>query len=472
MDFSMNYPLFWIYFAYTGLVVAAVLHMLYQRRSPQNLMAWFLTLVLLPFLGVVLYLLFSTRKLFLKRRKPTIQIQSLSKVKPDKVLAIQLDELLRANQVSGATLGNNVRLHTDATQTFDLFMQAIESAHSSIHLQTYIFEADSTGLAILDALARKASQGVEVRLLMDAIGSFSLYRNPKALDALRQAGGRYAFFQPLLNSFLMSQINLRNHRKIYLFDQTTLLTGGINLSHDYLGPSHNAPKNGYWIDLLCEIQGPNVQHHQDIFKADWHYTTKESLQTSSAAQTNTPNLTSLEGELLQVIPSGPDIDNDALFEALLQSIYQAKHSIQLVTPYFVPDTSIMNALMIAVKRGVKLTLITPKTSDHLIFDLGRSSYLRELHEVGAEIFFYQVNMLHAKLTIIDQQVMIIGSANIDYRSLFINHEVVNLIYSKSLIMEMQAWTETLLTDSLLYDPGSHKLRKLFENLTRIFAPLL
>ncbi len=469
MDFLLDYPLFWIYLSYTTLVIATVLHMLYQRRSPQNLMAWFLTLILLPFIGAFFYILFGSRKFLLKQKKPTIEMQSISTVKPDKTLAIQLDELLRANQIAGATLGNQISLHTDATLTFSLFMQAIESAQSSIHLQTYIFETDVSGLAILDALIRKAQQGVQVRLLMDAVGSFALYRNSKALAPLIEAGGEYAFFQPIWRSFFSSQVNLRNHRKIYLFDQTTLLTGGINLTNDYLGDINNPPKNGRWIDLLCKIQGPNVFHYQHIFNADWLYTTNEKLLVTP---TSSLILNDHEGELLQVIPSGPDIGSDALFEALLQSIYRAKYTIKMVTPYFVPDSSIMNALMIAVKRGVKLTLITPQTSDHLIFDLGRSSYIRELKELGAEIFFYQTKMLHAKLTIIDQELMIIGSANIDYRSLFINHEVVNLIYSKPLIIEMKTWTETLLLESLPYQPSNHRLRKLLENFTRIFAPIL
>jgi cardiolipin synthase len=468
MDFSIDYPLFWIYLSYTSLVIATVLHMLYQRRSPQNLLAWFLTLILLPFLGVFFYVLFGSRKFLFKRRKPTLEMQSIASVKPDRTLAIQLDELLRANHIAGATFGNQISLHTDGTLAFTLFMQSIESAQASIHLQTYIFETDETGFAILAALTRKAQQGVQVRLLMDAVGSFALYRNPKALKPLVEAGGQYAFFQPILRSFLSNQVNLRNHRKIFLFDQTLLLTGGINLSNDYLGSSANTPKNGRWIDLLCKIQGPNTLHYQNVFNADWLYTTGETLP---AIQLKT-DVQPIEGDLLQAIPSGPDIESDALFETLLQSIYRAKHSIQMVTPYFVPDSSIMNALIIALKRGVKLTLITPHTSDHLIFDLGRSSYIRELKELGADVFFYQTSMLHAKLTIIDRNIMIIGSANIDYRSLFINHEIVNLIYSKPLIQQMQTWVETLLLESQVYEPSESKLRKLFENLTRIFAPIL
>ncbi|MGM0541952.1 MAG: phospholipase D-like domain-containing protein, partial [Pseudomonadota bacterium] len=295
MDFLPDYPLFWIYLAYTTLVITTVLHMLYQRRSPQNLMAWLLTLILLPFIGVFFYILFGSRKLLFKQRKPTIEMQPISTLKPDKTLAIQLDELLHANQIPGATFGNQISLHTDATLSFTIFMQAIEAAQSSIHLQTYIFEADESGLAILNVLVHKAQQGVQVRLLLDAVGSFALYRNQNALTPLIEAGGQYAFFQPLWRSFFSHQVNLRNHRKIYLFDQTLLLTGGINLTNDYLGTDATRPKNGRWIDLLCKIQGPNILHYQNVFNADWFYTTSQKLP---AINFDT-DIQTTEGDLLQ-----------------------------------------------------------------------------------------------------------------------------------------------------------------------------
>lgn len=468
MSFSINQPIFWLYLFNLVLVLSALLHMLYQRRSPQNLMAWILTLILLPYIGILIYIVFGSRKFLYKQGKPNIDMQSISQVEPENDLAIQLDRLLRSNHIAGTTNHNQVSLCQNDIDAFEQLMQAIHQAQSQIHLETYILELDQTGQAILEALIHKAKQGVQVRLLIDAMGSFSLYLRPGQLKRLKKAGGDYAFFQPLWSSFFKSQINLRNHRKIYLFDQTTLLTGGMNLSNDYLGSIATQPENGRWIDLMFKIEGPITFHYQNVFNADWFYATQEKL--AAAHRPNTEQ--SAPGEIMQAVPAGPDIASDALFETLLHSLYFAQNHIQIVTPYFIPDSSVMNALLIAIKRGVKVTLLTPESSDHLIFDLGRSSYMRELIEAGGKIFYYKNTMLHAKLIIIDHKSMLIGSANFDYRSLFINHEIVNFIYSKPLINELSNRIETLLDKSEPYHPSNHRLRKLFENLTRIVAPIL
>jgi len=468
MSLSITQPIFWLYLTNIILVLSVVLHMLYQRRSPQNLMAWLLTLILLPYIGVFLYLLLGSRKFLNHRLQHKIELQPLLTAEPESKLAIQLDTILRANQIAGASGQNQVDLFQNDTAAFEQFMLAIENAQDSIHIETYIFELDTTGQKILNALIHKAQQGVEVCLLMDSIGSFNLYVNAKKLKPLRAAGGEYAFFQPPLSSLLKSKINLRNHRKIYLFDQTTLLTGGMNLSNNYLGDIDTPHQRPRWIDLMFKIQGPITFHYQQIFNADWQYTTNKTLPKPNQPALNlaTP------GEIMQAVPSGPDIDSDALYETLLHSIYFAKNHIQIVSPYFIPDQSIMNALLIARKRGVKITLITPESSDHLLFDLGRSSYMRELFEAGGDIHYYLGNMLHTKTIIIDQKVTIIGSANLDYRSLFINHEIVNFIYSKSLIESLSNWVDKQLELSSRYQPSPNRTHRLLENLTRIIAPIL
>ncbi|VAW45441.1 Cardiolipin synthetase [hydrothermal vent metagenome] len=469
----LSQPLFWPYFFYIALVLAAVLHMLYQRRTPQNLMAWLLALLLLPFLGVLLYVLFGSRKFLAKRKIPEIIIEPISTTHSSPTqsnpLSHQLNQLLQANQIASTTHNNHCKIYDDATEIYTQFMTEIERAQTSIHLQTYIFQLDETGLAILNALTKKAQQGIEVRLLMDAIGSFELYKNQKKLNHFVQSGGQYAFFQPLLKSLLNSQINLRNHRKIYLFDQQTLITGGINLSNEYLGSAASRPITGRWKDLMLKITGPATTHHQCIFNADWLYTTAEKLplMQPNLALPHTPQAVSV-----QTIPSGPDIHNDPLFESLLHCIYNAKNSIQLVSPYFIPDSSIMNALLIAIKRGVTVSLVTPQKSDHLLFDIGRTSYIRELVEQGGYVYLDQSPMLHAKLILIDQTCLIIGSANLDYRSLFINHEIVNILYDLEHIKQMQTWVQALQESSLPYQPNNNKRYRLLENFSRIFTPLL
>ncbi len=470
--------LFLAYFSYIFLVIAAVLHMLYQRRSPQNLMAWLLALLLLPFIGILLYVLFGSRKFLAKRTIPEIVIEpppAIHTANPHLAisqLAQALNQILQANQIASTTYDNQSTIYDDATEMFEQLMQQIERAQTSIHLQTYIFQLDHTGLAILNALCKKAEQGIEVRLLMDAIGSFALYRNRKALNRLTKAGGQYAFFHPLLKSLFNSQINLRNHRKIYLFDHSTLLTGGVNLSNEYLGASSTTPSTGRWQDLMLKTTGSMTEHYQNIFNADWFYSTHERLTSKHTKITTSKQTKNAMPVVMQTVPSGPDIRNEPLFETLLHSIYSATTSIQLVSPYFIPDSAIMNALLIAIKRGVKVSLITPQKSDHFIFDLGRTSYIRELKEQGGQVYFNQSPMLHAKLILIDQKCLIIGSANLDYRSLFINHEIVNFIYSDKHIQQMQHWLNALQKNSQLYQPRDNKLYRLVENFSRIFTPLL
>lgn len=469
MTVFFEHPAAWLYLLDIALVVTALLHMLYQRRSPQNLMAWTLTLLLLPFIGIMLYILFGSRKLFNKppRKRPVPERSALQIPLAGAGLAQRIERLLHANHLPAGSHDNQLLLCDDDRRAFARLLELIETARWQIHLQTYILENDATGRALLDALSRKARQGVEVRLLLDAVGSFHLYRNRRALRDFQQAGGQVAFFQPLLRSLLRSQINLRNHRKIYLFDNRILLTGGMNLSNDYLG----AAARQRWQDLLFEIHGSSLLQYQRIFNADWFHASGERLPPPQPEQPPT-RPAEKPGALVQVIPSGPDINSDALYETLLQGIYMARQQLTLVTPYFIPDSDILNALLIALKRGVKVTLISPQTSDHLLFDLGRSSYMRELAEQGGEILLYPHTMLHAKLVLIDRQTLFIGSANLDYRSLFINHEVVNAVYDPAFISAVEHWLTPIQHACHPYQPSQQPGRRLFENLTRIFAPIL
>ncbi|MDG4812388.1 cardiolipin synthase [Hydrogenovibrio sp. 3SP14C1] len=468
MQYETSELVIGLYLLNIVLVLITIFHMLYQRRSPQNLVAWILALILLPFVGIFFYVIFGSRKLLYKKNKPNISLEARLDAHPKKGLAKLNDTLLSANQINSTTAGNKITFHQSAVETYQQFVQTLESAESQIYLETYSFELDITGQEILALLVRKASAGVKVRLLMDAVGSLSIYRNQQQLNALTDAGGQYSFFQPLFKNILNSQLNLRNHRKIYLIDSRTLFTGGMNLSNNYFGSQINEPKEGYWVDLLFKMEGPIVDHYQKIFNEDWHYTTQERLLVE---KTSFSEPTTGRG-FMQTIPSGPDINSDTLFESILQSIYFAKRQIVIVTPYFIPDSAIVNALMIAIKRGVKVILITPETSDHLIFDLGRGSFMREFLEHGGEIHCYAHGMMHAKLVLIDDKAALFGSANLDYRSLFINYEVTNITYSKQFITLLSDWIDNLISQSVTYQPADTKLRLLLENLARTIAPIL
>jgi len=442
------------------LVLSALGHMVYQRREPTSMIAWLLAIILLPYVAVPLYFIFRSRKLK-RKKKASFQLSCRREVTSSQ--ATQLDLILRSNGIAGATLGNSFNFYSNGIKAHDILMGHIQSAKSQILISTYVFSSDEVARSIISALTQKALLGVDVRLLIDSIGSLPLYLFQYPLKRLKKAGGQVAFYMPLLTRPFQNYINLRNHRKIFLFDDTTVMAGGMNLSREYMGPRFSKKR---WIDILFEIQGPAVFHYREIFTQDWNHTSPAKLEMPD----HMPEPVGDTG--IQVVPSGPDIAGDALYEALLSAIFGARNRIWIVTPYFVPDKSLLQALIIARHRGVDVKLITPDSSNHLIADLGRSSFMRDLDINGIEVQLFQGGMIHAKAILIDDQGMMMGSANFDQRSLFLNYEAVSFVYAGKVIAECETWMKQLLNQCRCGMAPAGRWRRMGENLMRIFAPLL
>lgn len=430
------------------------------------MISWMLAIFFLPYIVVPLYFLIGIRKREPKHKKEYVKFDQVSEHLP-----YQLDDpnhafqnLLKKNGIPPATKGNTFELITDGTEAYERMLEEIGAAKQSIDICTYVFQFDKMTHSLINALTQKAKEGVRVRLLMDLVGSLGAYFNQKGFKALKEAGGEVAFFTPMLKRPFQNYINLRNHRKIYLFDQNILLSGGMNLSNEYMGEADGTKR---WEDLLYYLKGPAVYHFYSIFYNDWVYATKEEAKNDlRIAQT-------YEGEsLVQVVPSGPDILSDALYEALLNAIYNAKERIWIVTPYFVPDENMIQALVIAHHKGVDVKLITPKNSDHLLADMGRSPYMRELDNIGADVVLYEGEMLHAKAVLIDDVGGMVGSVNLDNRSLFLNYEVVTFVYSAEFIESIEGWMNTLMIHSTRGMEKPSKVREALENIMKVFAPLL
>jgi cardiolipin synthase len=317
---------------------------------------------------------------------------------------------------------------------------------------------------LFDLLIQKADAGVNVRILVDAFGSAGLYLWPFPLRQLKEAGVMVSFFMPLLTLPLHSRLNLRYHRKIFLIDDTLLFTGGMNLAQEYMGPQ---PLQKRWTDLLFSAEGSMVNDYRNIFESDWAFSRQTPIKQNPIQKV------SKQGKCTtQVIPSGPDVSSDALLEAIIYAIHMAQKRIWIVTPYFVPDESIFQALHIALHRGVDVKLITPEESDHIIADLGRSSYIREAQDWGIDVALYKKPKLHAKAILFDDDTVILGSLNLDNRSLLLNYEVVTLIYSKMQIDQVSQWMQDLLQNTTSQIEEASKIRRIFENLMRIFVPQL
>lgn len=442
------------------LVLGSLGHMVYQRREPPSMIAWLLAIILLPYLAVPLYFIFRSRKL--KRREKTALTLAKKGEIPDSK-ATHIDKVLRNNGIAGATLGNRFFFYTDGVKAYNMIMDQIASARHTILISTYVLSPDPVGKNVLSALTRKASQGVQVKLLIDCIGSLPLYFRQKPLRNLRKAGGQVAFYMPLMTRPFQNYINLRNHRKIFIFDDCTVLSGGMNISREYMGPS---PYDQRWTDILFYLEGPAVFHYREIFTEDWNHTAENKLAVPDFLPEATGDAT------LQVVPSGPDIQSDALYEALLFAVFSAQERIWIVTPYFVPDKSLMQALVIACHRGVDVRLITPASSNHLVADLSRSSFMRDLNSKGVKVLLYPHGMIHAKAMLFDNRGVVMGSANFDQRSLFLNYEVVSFAYSRSIIDPCAAWMNQLIADCTSRMKPAGRWRRISENLMSVFAPLL
>ncbi len=445
------------------LIILALIHMVNQKRSPTSMIAWLLAMLLIPYIAVPVYFLIGSRKRRKnKRTKSHVVLPSLEDNHYRHTHSIST--LLVNNGIRRTSENNSFKLISNGIEAYEKMMTEFQSATHSIYISTYVFKFDSTTEKLITLLEEKASAGIEVRLLIDCIGSWQLYyKQQHIFDQLKNAGAKVEFFMPLFQMPFRNYVNLRNHRKIYLIDQCTVFTGGMNLSDEYLGPENTTAR---WEDLLFMIQGQAVCHFYNLFVLDWRYAAKEKLPLMHVTQKHYGNAR------LQVVPSGPDVPNDALYESLLNAIYTAEERVWIVTPYFIPSEAMMKALLIAHRKNVDVQLITPKKSNHLIADLARSGYMRTLYEAGIKIAFFEGEMLHAKAIIFDNTACMLGSVNIDNRSLFLNYEVATYAYSPEIISEVHEWMLGLLQRSSYKMEERTRIRKFGENLMKITAPLL
>ena len=442
------------------LIVLAFLHMLSTRRSAGSMIAWTLAIFLIPYVAVPLYFIFGHRKLIRRYDKLTFQLEPVGDTKP--LCNHAIEKVLTATGVPPATADNRFDLTTTPEGAFHRFMEAIEGAQESIDICVYQLRIDDTTRRILTALRKKAEAGVRVRLLCDSLGSPGVYLFPAKLRTLVGDNVEVAFFMPFLQLPMRNLINLRNHRKIYIFDHRTVLTGGMNLADEYMTPD---PSKAFYTDILCTIKGSAATFYRQIFEEDWRFATRapKSLFKQKPLKAGS--------SCIQVAPSGPDTPSDSVADALLAAICHAKKRIVIVTPYFVPDEDYVRALGIAAHRGTDVRLLVPERSDHLISDLGRGSFLRELANKGANILLYRGPVLHAKAMLFDD-CAVVGSVNFDNRSLFYNFEAVSFLYSRDDIDRVAMWMETLTRHTIPYRPADGAWQIRMENFMRMVAPLV
>jgi len=450
-----------------GFLLAFVLMagLLRQRRSPSSTIAWLLVILLAPYVGVPLYMVFGGRKVRrMARLKARIYQPAAARHPGEHKGAV--DQLLASYGVPPASSGNRVELVTDGRDAYARVLELMNEARSTIHITTYILGRDEGSRALVECLTRRAEAGVAVRLLIDDLGSWRVRR--WSLAPLIDAGAQCAHFMPVFHAPFRGRANLRNHRKLIVIDGRIALTGGMNLAWPYIGPP---TAKDLWLDLSMIVEGPAVSELEALFASDWRFATG-----ADPGEAGLPGpvleLTGKESSVIQVVASGPDVDGDPLYESLLALIFSAQSRIWIVTPYYVPDEMLARALGLAARRGVDVRLLLPARSNHLSADLARASYLRDLHNAGGQVLLYTPVMLHAKAVVFDGQLAVIGSANMDMRSLFLNYEVALFVSSPARVEEVAAWARGLMADSRPELPAPGWPRELVENVVRLLSPLL
>jgi cardiolipin synthase len=469
----MTWPILTVLATLWAAIAAGVI--LLQRRSAAATIAWLLVLLLLPVLGLIVYRFLGPLRLQRKRLRRhlgrRVIADALAAIESIRVAgggALQVARVPIAMREAPPLHADDVALYLDGASTYRALAGAIEAARHHVHLEYYIFEPDRIGTKIRDLLVEKARQGVTVRLLVDGTGSGRLGR--RFLRPLRDAGAEVAWFNPVRLRWLrMGRIDFRSHRKIVVCDGAVGFTGGMNVAD-----AHSAElSERYWRDTHLRIDGAAVLSLQRIFVEDWYYAT-------GALPPRTADLFPLRDgvgpRVAQVVASGPDYEYMTIHATYFTAITRATSRLWLTTPYFVPDEPIVAALCTAAMRGVDVRLLVPVRGDSRLIDLAARSYVAELLASGVKVYEYLPRFVHAKTIVVDDDLAIVGSANLDNRSFRLNFELTVLLYDREIAARLAAAFEADLAESRAMDAASRARltlpRRLGEAGARLLSPLL
>lgn len=465
---------------YFLIIASSITLVVLENRKPDIAIFWVMILILLPFVGLIIYLLLgkdyrSHRVIRADEMQRLTQLrneanndfirQHTHSEKYDKLAA-----MMRGANDAPLFDGNNVRIFTDFTPMFQSMLDDIEHAQSYVHIQFYKIEDDEVGRQLSDLLIRKAQQGLDVRLMYDSFAN--LFVSSRYYDHMRRGGVHVQSFLKLIPSMFTRDVNCRTHRKIVVVDGTVGYTGGMNIARRYRDGISHAP----WRDTHIRILGPAVSQLELALLADWRFCTRQLLDSKKYFPTNATSHPH-HNALVQIITSGPMDDWNTVMQGMIQAIAQSRRYLYLQTPYFIPNQPILLALRNAAIAGVDVRIMMPATADRSrIMLLASQSYFREAMQAGVKIYLYRRGYLHAKTMVLDDDFLTIGSTNIDSRSMEQNFEVNAFIYDNQLAVRQR---DIFLDDlqhctQVLPDQWLHRnlLQRIPESVARLFTPLL
>lgn len=476
------FRLFTTLFTITTILVSLLI--ILDNRNPSRTVAWLLALIFLPVVGMFLYLYIGQnhrkKKTFIKKRKQDYKVvhnllyhqidftdygEFLKKNFSD--ARGKVAPLLLNNSEAPITVNNEATILINGYETFREMLKSINEAKHHIHMEYFIIKDSDIGRRFQRALIKKAKEGLEIRIIYDAVGCWKLKED--FFGPLREAGVKLKPFLPVTLPFFGNRLNYRNHRKILVVDGKVGFVGGLNIGDEYLGKNK---KMGFWRDTHLKLKGEAVYLLQVIFLRDWFFVSKEELEEASYF----PKQGFCGQKMVQITSSGPDSYWESIHQAYFSSITTANKCIFITTPYLVPDESVLMALKTAAIRGVDVRILLPGRPDHRTVFWASKSHFMELLEAGVKIYQYQKGFVHSKVFIVDDNFSSVGTANLDIRSFHLNFEVNAFIYDedtakklkKSFYQDLQESKQILLKD---YEkrPFHHRF---IESIARLFSPIL
>lgn len=448
-----------------GVTITAALSIVARKRDPVACLGWLLAVVTFPFLGTALYIIggVSPYEALARRKRLSSRLARSTEAPETRAFArASAIEQLEGAQVGGfeSTTGwaawtgghefftdTEIEFLENSTTVYSAFEDAIVNAKKTIFVQFYQIIPDAVGRHFYNLLADKARSGVAVYVLYDAMGSYKI--SAEHLKLAKKAGIKihsFMGFHPLKRRL---QINWRNHRKLLIVDGSVAFVGGFNLGEMYL--EGRDPGNPVWRDVHFRLNGRVASHLERVFREDWHFATGQALESgvtpAVASDERGASERLVEPTFCLPFTSGPADSYASYHTALLSILYEAKSRVWISTAYFVPDKTLMQAMMQAVARGVDVRLVIPRRSNHPITDFCTTSYFHELSDIGVQLFLYDPGMLHAKILLADDDLVLTGSSNQDYRSFFLNFELDLLIRSRPVAGEIQNYFDNIFSKS-------------------------
>ncbi|MEH7094031.1 cardiolipin synthase [Neobacillus vireti] len=454
----------------------------FENRHPTQTITWLVVLGSFPLIGFIFYLLFGRnyRKEKMFRKKYFLDKQAFLTVEgeddprgPEKLNLMgqhqgKLFKLAQKLGNSPISFDTATKVLTNGEETFQHIIEQLKRARHHIHLEYYIVRHDQIGQEIKEILIQKASEGVKIRFLFDAVGSWQLSKN--YINALRNAGIEAVSFGPVKLPFLNNKFNFRNHRKIIVIDGNIGFVGGLNIGDEYLGRNKEI---GFWRDTHLMLKGEAVRTLQLIFLQDWYYMTNHSFLT---AEYLSPQIDYKHHGGVQLIAGGPDNEWSVIKNIFFSMIASAEKSVWIASPYFIPDEDIFSAIKVAALSGVDVRLLVPNRPDKRIVFHASRSYFPELLEAGVKVYEYQRGFMHSKIVIVDNELASIGTSNMDMRSFHLNFEVNAFLFRTKSTEELVEEYINDLKFARELDLETFQQRhigfRILESTARLLSPLL